>query len=80
VRRRVNGGFLRVGSGGMEERDCGRRDDENGGGGGGLKRVETWSDAGTWARARGPQGLNHVKFDDRTVETDFESLENMVRV
>lgn len=24
------------------------------------------------------QGLNHVKFDDRTVETDFESLENMV--
>jgi hypothetical protein len=50
------------------------------GGGGGLKRVETWSDAGTWARARGPQGLNHVKFDDRTVETDFESLENMVRV
>jgi hypothetical protein len=26
------------------------------------------------------QGLNHVKFDDRTVETDFESLDNMVRV
>jgi len=25
-------------------------------------------------------GLNHVKFDDRTVETDFESLENMEKL